>query len=82
MREKVRNNPNMLVNTSIQHIHQANIKIKSDKKILEVNAVSKGGKEILSRGSVEQRSPTPRWSTWPRKYCSPLLRPRRGKSVH
>src|SRR6266540_6108697 len=71
MREKVRNNPNMLVNTSIQHIHQANIKIKSDEKMLEVNAVSKGGQEILSRGSVEQCSPTPRWSTWPCKYCSP-----------
>ena len=26
---------------------------------------------ILSRGSVEQRSPTSRWSTWPRKYSSP-----------
>ena len=82
MIEEVRNNPSMLVNTSIQHIHQANIKIKSDKKMLEVNAVSKGGQEILSRGSVEQRSPTPRWSTRPRKYRSPLLRPRRGKSVH
>ena len=43
MREKARNNPNMLVNTCIQHIHQANIKIKSDKKMLEVNVVSKGG---------------------------------------
>ena len=82
MIEEARNNPNMLVNRGIQHIHQANIKIKSDEKMLEVNAVSKGGQEILSRGSVEQRSPTPRWSTWPRKYCSPLLRPCRDKSIH
>ena len=82
MIEKARNDPSMLVNTSIQHILQAIIKIKSDKKMLEVNAVSKGEQEILSQGSVEQRSPTPRWSTWPCKYRSPLLRPRRGKSVH
>src|SRR6266540_5961637 len=39
--------------------------------MLEVNAVSKGGQENLSRGSVEQRSPTSRWSTWPCKYHSP-----------
>ena len=82
MIEEARNNPSMLVNSSNQHKHQAIIKITSGKKMLEVNAVSKGGQEILSRGSVEQRSPTPRCSTWPCNYRSPLLRPRRGKSVN
>src|SRR5438045_3224462 len=39
--------------------------------MLEVSAVSKGGQENLSRGSVEQHSPTPCWSTWPCKCCPP-----------
>src|SRR5438045_2382724 len=40
--------------------------------MLEVSARSKSDtREILSRSSIEQRSPTPRWSTWPCKYCSP-----------
>src|SRR6266498_2819522 len=38
--------------------------------------------ERLSRGSVEQNSPTPRWSTRPSEYSSPLLRQCRSKSVH
>ena len=50
--------------------------------MLEVNAESKGDKRVLSRGSVEQSSPTPRWSTRPCEYSSPLLRQRRSKSVH